>query len=108
MRDDTGGDRQNRAEPRGKRRRSPPARANVTPFPLASRHTFVKRLASQVASHSIESGEAHMLHQVLRQGQILERKGVRPRMIKRELRALTATVRAELWRLVILMGSQPQ
>lgn len=88
------------------RRRTQPApkRAKVIPFPIDRRRSFVERLAAQIAARQARAGEAHLQQQLKRQGEVLRRKGVPESSIERELRTLTATIRAELWRL--LLGSR--
>jgi hypothetical protein len=99
-RQDRGGDRQDRAD-RAPRRRSPPApKAKMIPFPLNRRRSFVARLAAQVAARPAEAGELHLLQQLDRQRDVLARKGVPEKAIERELHALSAAVRAELWQLI--------
>jgi hypothetical protein len=106
------GDRKGRVD-RDERRRSshaltaprPARRAQVMPFPLSRRRPFVARLAAQIASRPMDAGEAHLLQQLARQHEVLRRKGVPERAIDRELRSLTAAVRAELWRLLLGSGA---
>lgn len=93
-----GGDRQDRAGSRPQRR-SPPS-AEMVPFPLNRRASFVARLAGQVAARPADAGELHLLQQLERQRDVLARKGIPKKAIDRELRALSAAVRAELWQLI--------
>ncbi len=78
-----------------------PKRAKMIPFPIGRRRSFVERLAAQIAARPADAGEAHLQQQLKRQGKVLRRKGVSEQSIERELRALTATIRAELWRLLL-------
>jgi hypothetical protein len=103
------GDRADRADGDG-RRRSPSGKSarpktQLIPFPLGRRRAFVERLAEQVIARPAAAGEAHLLQQIRRQGEILRRKGISEKLIERELRALTAAVRAELWRLLLGSGA---
>ncbi len=88
------------------RRRTQPApkRAKMIPFPIGRRRSFVERLAAQIAARPGHAGEAHLQQQLKRRGEVLRRKAMPESLIERELRALTATIRAELWRL--LMGTR--
>lgn len=100
---DRASDGKRRRSPRGPKAPAPPPRAQMIPFPIGRRRAFVARLAEQVASRPAAAGEAHLLQQLKRQGEVLRRKGVPTKAIEGELRALTAAVRTELWRL--LLGS---
>ncbi len=101
----SGGDRKPGRD-RAPGRRSPPApkRAQMIAFPLNRRASLVAKLAAQVASRSAEAGEEHLLQQLARQRDVLSRKGVPEKETERELRALAAAVRAELWRLLLGNG----
>ena len=78
----------------------------VVPFPLVRRCAFINKIVKQVISRQPAAGETHLLHQLRRQAEVLRRKGVPDPMVQRELRALDAAVRTELWR-TVFGGSTP-
>jgi hypothetical protein len=80
--------------------KAPGNSALMIPFPLPRRARFVAGLAAQVAERGPDAGELHLLAQLNRQRDALERKGVAKGLIEQELRALADAVRAELWRLL--------
>lgn len=75
---------------------APPRCAQLIPFPVARRRSFVCKLAEQVAARSRAAGEVHLLQQLRRQGEVLRRKSVPESLIERELLSVAAAVRAEL------------
>lgn len=77
---------------------SPVPVATVVPFPVTRRRAFITRLVGQVATRSPAVGEKHLAHQLRVQAETLRRKGVAERSVRREIAALEAAVRAELWR----------
>jgi len=80
------------------------AGASVLPFPVVHRRRFIGKLIAQMLARSQDEAECHLELQMRRQAQVLERKGVSAALISRELNALEAAVRTELWR--ILLGSK--
>lgn len=78
----------------------------VVPFPLVRRRAFINKIVKQVISRTPAAGGTHLLHQLRRQAQVLRRKGIPDLLIRRELHALDAAVRAELWR-AVFGGSTP-
>jgi hypothetical protein len=81
---------------------APPAApgAAIVPFPAKARGAFIARLVAQVAARSPLVGEKHLAHQLRVQGEALRRKGVPEPAVRREVAALEAAVRTELWRAV--------
>jgi hypothetical protein len=80
--------------------------AKIVPYPLARRRDLVAKIAAQVLARSPTLGEEHLQRQLRRQDRYLSSKGAAETAIKRELRALEAAVRTELW-LIVLAPDPP-
>jgi hypothetical protein len=83
---------------------SPPP-SKIVPFPIARRRGLITKLAAQMLGRPVDAAELHLQQQLRRQRQVLARKGVAEPLIARELFALEAAVRTELWRWVL--GAPP-
>lgn len=81
---------------------APELGSNVVLFPLASRQKHVNRLARTVAFRGYElgshdpaaTGEKILAHSIRMQRQGMERRGIDPETIERELQQFEAAVRA--------------
>lgn len=80
--------------------------AKLIPFPLARRHDLVLRLARQMAARSPDGAEQHLQQQLQRQATVMRRKGITAAAVAYQVRSFESSVRAELWRL-ILVPPQP-
>ncbi|MFZ2068390.1 MAG: DUF6074 family protein [Xanthobacteraceae bacterium] len=78
---------------------------NVFPFPIVKRADFIARQAAYAASLKRESGEAHIHRQIETQRAVMQRRGIAPGLIEREVRALENAIRAALWREVFAGGA---
>lgn len=78
--------------------------AEVVPFPLARRRSFIERHARIIAGMRREAGERYLQRQLLIQFDTLERKGVDCGVIEREVQALQSAIRAALWKAVLTPG----
>jgi hypothetical protein len=76
-------------------------RTRIVVFPLVRRRAVVVKLAAQMAARPMALAERYLQQQLSRQIGALHRKGVRDRVVEREVVALESAVRAELWRLVL-------
>jgi type II secretory pathway predicted ATPase ExeA len=81
------------------------APSKIVPFPVARRRGFITKLAAQMVARPADAAETHLSQQLRRQAQVLQRKGIPDLLIWRELHALEAAVRTELWRRVL--GAPP-
>jgi hypothetical protein len=77
------------------------APSKIVPFPIARRGGFITKLARQMLARPVDAAEMHLSQQLRRQAQVLSRKGIPDVLIWRELHALEAAVRSELWRRVL-------
>jgi len=80
-------------------------KAEILPFPVAKRVEFVAKQAAYAASLRRESGEAYLIRQVETQREVMQRRGIAPSLIERELRSFENAVRAALWREVFAGGA---
>lgn len=78
--------------------------ARVIPFPPSRRVDYVARQAARVAELSHHSGEHHLRHQLRVQREAMERRGIDPQVIERELRSLEAAIRCRLWHDILTPG----
>jgi uncharacterized protein DUF6074 len=65
---------------------------NIVPFPLSRCRAFVLRHANIINGMSPESAERHLAHQLKVQHDALERRGVDPERIERELASLQRAI----------------
>jgi hypothetical protein len=84
----------------------PSKSATITPFPAARRTAFIKKHAERMASLTPSHSEADLRHQLKIQADTMRRRGISEETISREIRALESSIRAELWR-VVLLPDQP-
>jgi hypothetical protein len=75
-------------------------RASVVPFPLSRRVAFVERQADIIAGMTQESAERHLAHQLKVQRYALERRGVSPDRIEREIASLQRAIISASWEFV--------
>jgi hypothetical protein len=80
--------------------------ANVVPFPLACRRAFVDRHARLIATMSPDAGERYLDRQLRIQFENLQRRGIDPHIIDREVIAFDAAIRAALWRAAFMPGQR--
>jgi hypothetical protein len=64
--------------------------ADIVPFPLARRRAFIDRHARFIAAMSPDAGERYLDRQLRIQFENLQRRGIAPRIIDREVIALDA------------------
>jgi hypothetical protein len=76
--------------------------AEIVPFPLARRRSFVERQARTIAGMRADAGERYLQRQLLVQFDALERKGVDCDAIYEQVRCLETAIRCALWRVVLL------
>jgi hypothetical protein len=76
--------------------------AEIVPFPLARRRSFVDRHARIIAGMRADAGERYLQRQLLIQFDTLERKGVACDVIERECLSLASAIRAAIWKAVLL------
>jgi hypothetical protein len=76
--------------------------AEIVPFPLARRRSFVERHARIIAGMRADAGERYLQRQLLIQFDTLERKGVACDVIERECLALASAIRAAIWKAILL------
>ena len=80
--------------------------ADIVPFPLARRRAFIDRHARFIAAMSPDAGERYLDRQLRIQFENLQRRGIAPRIIDREVIALDAAIRAALGRAAFLPGQR--
>lgn len=78
--------------------------ADVLPFPLTARRSFIARQAAAALDMKVESGERHIVRTIQQQADVLTRKGVDPVRVQRETTALEAAIRAAMWRQTFSSG----
>ncbi len=77
--------------------------AEVLPFPLTRRRSFVRRQAAWLSSMDSKGAAHTLVHQLRVQRDALVRKGVEPKRADAECRDLEAAIRAQIWH----MARQP-
>lgn len=75
-------------------------KASIIPFPLSQRIAFVERHADIIAGMSPESAERHLAYQLKVQREALERRGVSPERIEREIASLERAIISASWEFV--------
>src|SRR5882672_2330775 len=83
-----------------------PSGTTVIPFPLARRRAFIDRHARHIATMRPEVGERYLDRQLQVQFENLERRGIDLDIIRREIVAMDAAIRAALWRAAITRGQR--
>jgi Family of unknown function (DUF6074) len=78
--------------------------AEVIPFPLTRRRTFIERQAGRVAELNHDAGERHIAHQLNVQAVAMRRKGIDEGRIAREIRCMESAIRVSLSRLLLAQG----
>lgn len=74
--------------------------AEVVPFPLTRRRTYIANQAHHALCMRPESGERHIQRQVQMQADVLRRKGVAEHLVQREIRCLETALRVAMQRLL--------
>jgi hypothetical protein len=80
-------------------------RAKVIPFPLAQQRPLVVKLATQMAARIPWRAEKMLNIELERLIDALHRQGMSDSTVERQIKALEAAIRAELWRIVLLPPS---
>jgi Family of unknown function (DUF6074) len=80
--------------------------ATITPFPAARRSAFIRKHAERLATLTPTHADADLRHQLKIQADTMRRRGVAENVVVREIRSLESSIRAELWR-VVLLPDQP-
>lgn len=75
--------------------------AEILAFPPALRAGYVRRQAEFILGVSEIVGERHLARQISIQRGYLQSVGIAPDKAEREASRLEATIRAELWRMVL-------
>jgi hypothetical protein len=70
----------------------------VLPFPLARRRSLIDRQARYAAELDPDAAERHIAQQLKVQAEAMQRKGVDPALIRRELKCMEIAIRAAVWR----------
>jgi hypothetical protein len=76
--------------------------AHLLAFPLARRHSLVKKLAGQMLDRSPLDADKHLTLALGRHRRLLKQKQFPNAVIDAQLRAFEAAVRGELWQRVML------
>jgi hypothetical protein len=84
-----------------------PSSAAITPFPSARRSGFIRKPARHMATLTPTHSEGYLRHQMKIQSDTMRRHGVAEDAIAREIKSLESSVRAELWRVVLLPDQGP-
>jgi hypothetical protein len=79
--------------------------AQVLPFPIYRRRSFIERQAQCAAALNPDACERHISRQMQVQRDVMLRKGVDPVRADRELKSMEAAIRAALWRTVLTPGA---
>jgi hypothetical protein len=80
-------------------------RAKIVPFPLAQQRPLVVKLAAQMAAQIPARAEKTLNTELERRIDALHRQGLSDWAVERQIKALEAAIRAELWRIVLLPPS---
>jgi len=76
--------------------------ADLLAFPGERRLAFVRRQAERMASMPAERAEAYLRQHLAIQGDVMRRRGLQEARVQRVLRGLESSVRAELFRRVLV------
>jgi Family of unknown function (DUF6074) len=75
--------------------------AKLIPFPIGRRRELVQRIAlAMKRKPSNEAANGYLASQMTIQARVMSRKGMEMGVMRKQLHALEAAVRAELWRLI--------
>jgi hypothetical protein len=80
-------------------------RARIIPFPLAQQRPLVVKLAARMAAEIPARAEKMLNAELQRRIDALHRQGISDSAVERQVKAFEATIRAELWRIVLLPPS---
>jgi hypothetical protein len=80
-------------------------RAKIVPFPLAHQRPLVLKLAARMAAQIPARAEKTLNAELQRRIDALHRQGMSDSAVERQIKALEAAIRAELWRIVLLPPS---
>ena len=72
--------------------------AEVIPFPKTKNRPFIRKQAAHAAGMSEKGGNNYLRIQLDKQRDTMERRGIDPAVIDREIAAMDAAIRAELSR----------
>ena len=78
--------------------------AEILPFPLSRRRTFVARHAAHIALLAPEAGERYLARQMQIQAETMSRRGIAEERITPEIQTLRASIRAKLHHLLLAPG----
>lgn len=78
--------------------------AVIIPFPSARRQHFVARQAARMADVSESAAERILASQLRQQRDAMERRGIEPELIAKELRCLESAIRRALWPAIMTPG----
>jgi len=70
--------------------------AIVIPFPIVRRRDFVLRNAARIAEAQPKTAEKLLTHTINVQVETMARRGIAPRLIAREAKALATAIRCQL------------
>jgi hypothetical protein len=73
--------------------------ADLIPFPLVRRRTFICRNAQRISTAGEPTAERLLAHAIQQQADVMTRRGFDPAVISREVRSLEIAIRAEIFRL---------
>jgi hypothetical protein len=80
--------------------------AKLIPFPIGRRRKFVQRIAlAMKRKPSNEAANEYLASQMTIQAKAMKRKGMELGVMRKQLHALEAAVRTELWRLILGLPS---
>jgi uncharacterized protein DUF6074 len=80
-------------------------RAKIVPFPFAHQRPLVLKLAARMAAQIPARAEKTLNAELQRRIDALHRQGMSDSAVERQIKALEAAIRAELWRIVLLPPS---
>lgn len=78
--------------------------AQIHPFPLARRVGYVRRQGMWFAEQAPKAAESNLRRQLQVQFGALLNKGIDPETAEREVQALEAAIRCEVWRVILTPG----
>ena len=73
----------------------------VLPFPLARRIELIQRQADYALSLRPLKGEQHIARQIEYQAKVMRNRGIADHIIKHEVAAMDAAIRAAMWHAVM-------
>jgi hypothetical protein len=70
--------------------------AEIIPFPRTKNRPFIEKHALNAANMTVKGGNNYLRIQIDKQRETMERRGIAPDVIDREIAALEDAIRAEL------------